>query len=146
MGTKSDVKQLNSLLRGEISAAETYRMALEKLDATATARPDLEACLASHEQRITMLRDAVVACGGEPAEGSGPWGAFAKAVEGSAKAFGEKAAIVALEEGEDHGIADYRRAVDDLDPSSRRLVNDELLPLQQQTHGRMSRLKHRLSA
>lgn len=145
MGTRSSVEQLNSFLRGEISAAETYRIALSKLDANSTARPDLQACLASHEQRIAMLRDAIRTCGGEPAEGSGPWGAFAKSVEGAASVLGEKAAIAALEEGEDHGVADYRRGIDDLDPDSRHLVNDELLPLQQQTHGRMSRLKHRLS-
>ena len=54
-----------------------------------------------------MLRDAIVACGGTPAEGSGAWGTFAKVVEGGAKVFGEKAAVAALEEGEDHGLADY---------------------------------------
>jgi len=38
MGTKSSIDQLNSFLRGEMAAVETYQMALDKLDATSTAR------------------------------------------------------------------------------------------------------------
>jgi hypothetical protein len=71
---------------------------------------------------------------------------FAKAVEGGAKVFGEKAAIAALEEGEDHGLADYRRDVDDndLDFTARSLVRDRLIPQQQVTHDRLSALKQRM--
>src|SRR5439155_13227634 len=124
---------LNKLLRGELSAVETYQMALDKLDRTSTARTELESCMASHQNRAMMLRDAVVALGGEPSKGSGPWGAFAKAVEGTAKVFGDKAAIAALEEGEDHGLKDYRRELEgrDLDPQSRSLLIGQLLPAQQ---------------
>ena len=146
MGTKQSVDQLNSFLRGELSAVETYRMALDKLDDGSLARGELEACLASHLDRVQMLRDAIVLAGGEPADGSGPWGVFAKAVEGGARIFGDKAAISALEEGEDHGISDYKEDLDELDLDSRRLVTDRLLPLQQQTHDRISSLKKRLGA
>jgi len=146
MGTKSSIDQLNQFLRGEISAVETYRMALEKLDRTSAAREEVEACMQSHQARVMLLRDAIVTAGGTPAEGSGPWGVFAKAVEGGARILGDKVAVAALEEGEDHGIKEYR--VDDakLDPSTRALVASQLMPEQRRTHERMSSLKKRLSA
>lgn len=146
MGTKSSVDQLNSFLRGEISAVETYRMALDKLDANSTVRPEIEACMQSHQQRVAALREAVIAVGGQPADSSGPWGAFAKAVEGTARIFGDKAAVGALEEGEDHGLKDYKDGLDDkdLDMQTRSIITSQLLPAQQATHDRMSALKKTL--
>ncbi|MGE0399316.1 MAG: DUF2383 domain-containing protein [Kofleriaceae bacterium] len=144
MGTKSSVEQLNSFLRGETSAVETYQQAIDKLEAFSTSRDQLLVNLKSHQDRVMMLRDAIIQLGGTPAEGSGPWGAFAKVVEGGAKAFGEKAAVAALEEGEDHGLADYKRGLDDLDPESRTLVMSKLLPEQELTHKRLSNVKHRM--
>lgn len=146
MGTKSSVEQLNSFLRGELSAVETYRMALEKLDANSTARGELQACMQSHQNRVALLRDAIIAVGGDPADSSGPWGVWAKTVEGGARLFGDKAAIAALEEGEDHGLKDYKRELDDddLDAQSRSLLTGQLLPLQQQTHDRLSMLKKQM--
>jgi len=146
MAKKSSVEQLNSFLRGELSAVETYRIALDKLDAGSPARAEIEACMASHHERVTALREAIIQLGGKPSEGSGPWGVFAKAVEGTATVFGDKAAIAALEEGEDHGLRDYKDELDepDLDVQSSTLLTSRLLPAQQATHDRMSALKHRM--
>ena len=144
MGTKSSVEQLNSFLRGEISAVETYQMALEKIDHISTTRDELLVNLKSHQDRVMMLQDAIRQLGGEPATSSGPWGTFAKVVEGGAKAFGEKAAVAALEEGEDHGLKDYKFDMSDLDFEARELVRGKLLPEQKQTHDRLSALKKRL--
>jgi uncharacterized protein (TIGR02284 family) len=137
------VEQLNSFLRGEISAVETYRQALSKVN-DVRARTELEQCHLSHQQRVDRLRTRIVEMGGKPAESSGPWGAFAKAAEGSATAFGEKAAIDVLEEGEDHGLKDYQKSLGDLDAASRMFVEQELLPAQQRTHRTLSTLKHTL--
>ncbi len=147
MATKSSVDQLNSFLRGELSAVETYRMALDKLDAGSPARIEVESAMQSHQQRVTLLKDAVIQLGGKPAESSGPWGAFAKAVEGAARVFGDKAAIAALEEGEDHGLKDYKNGIDDkdLDAQARTIVSGQLLPEQQRTHARLSALKKQLA-
>jgi uncharacterized protein (TIGR02284 family) len=142
--TDKTVDALNGFLRGEISAVETYRQAIEKLDNTAT-RAQLEDCRRSHEQRVTKLREWVSRLGGEPAKDSGSWGAFARLVEGGAKAFGEKAAVSALEEGEDHGLKLYREDLPKVeDPASRELVETDLLPAQQRTHEFLSTLKHTL--
>lgn len=144
MATKSSVDKLNDLLRGEMSAVETYRMALDKLDGASTARDELLVNMKSHQDRVLALQDAIVAAGGTPAKSSGPWGAFAKMVEGTAKALGEKAAIAALEEGEDHGVKDYQDNLDDLDPRCREIVV-QLGTMQRQSHDRLSSLKHRMS-
>jgi len=141
--TNKSVDALNELLRGEFSAVETYRQAIEKLGSSG-AVGQLEDCRRSHEQRVARLRDEVMRLCGQPAEGSGAWGAFARLFEGGAKAFGEKAAVGALEEGEDHGLKLYRDDLAKLDTSSRQLVETELLPAQEQTHRTMSTLKHTL--
>ncbi len=137
------VEQLNSFLRGEISAVETYRQALQQLKNT-KARSQLEEVRMSHERRVELLRAQIKRLGGKPANGAGPWGTFAKLVEGGASMLGEKAAISALEEGEDHGLRDYRADLSTLDPESRSLVQRELMPAQERTHTAISQLKHTL--
>jgi hypothetical protein len=146
MAQKSSIDQLNQFLRGEISAVETYRMALDTLDEGSTARAELEVCLQSHQSRVRLLQDAIIAAGGTPADSSGPWGVFAKAVEGGARILGDKVAVSALEEGEDHGLKDYKTDMANLDATARTLVASRLVPEQQATHDRMSSLKKRLSA
>lgn len=146
MGQKSSIDQLNHYLRGEISAVETYRMALDKLDSGSSARDELESCLQSHQSRVMLLRDAIIAVGGTPVDSSGPWGVFARVVEGGARILGDKVAVSALEEGEDHGLKEYKTDVAELDASTRTLVASRLRPEQQRTHDRMSGLKKRLSA
>ncbi len=138
------VDQLNSFLRGELSAVESYRQAISKLDSS-NNRPTLEQCARSHEERADLLSLEVRRLGGEPSTDSGAWGTFAKLVTGGAQAFGEKAAIAALEEGEDHGRNDYQRDLDDLEPSARNLIVQRVLPEQQRTHRAMSVLKKSLS-
>jgi len=143
METK-DIKQLNSFLRGEISAIETYRQAIEHLG-TSGLRAELATCQQSHEQRATMLSEYIRGLGGAPSASSGAWGAFAKAVEGGAAALGEKRAVAALEEGEDHGNKDYQSDLSGLDPNTRELIEMRIIPLQRRTHAVMSAMKRRLS-
>jgi uncharacterized protein (TIGR02284 family) len=138
------IDQLNSFLRGELSAVETYRQALSAVESV-PHRSTLELCARSHQSRVELLRQEVERRGGAPAEGSGAWGAFAKAIEGTAKTLGEKTAIVALEEGEDHGREDYRRDIQRLDASARQLIETRVLPEQLRTHDAISALKKQLS-
>jgi uncharacterized protein (TIGR02284 family) len=140
---KTDVDQLNSFLRGEISAVETYRQAIERLSDSANVIT-LRECMRSHEQRVALLTQEIRRIGGQPSTSSGVWGTFAKLVEGGAKLFGEKAAIAALEEGEDHGRDDYRRELDKLGMALRQFVQTQLLSEQERTHRALSALKHSL--
>ncbi|MFE8596530.1 DUF2383 domain-containing protein [Archangium violaceum] len=143
MANTTDVETLNSFLRGEISAVETYRQAIGRLS-DERLRSHLEDCMQDHEHRVGAIRERVEKLGGTPVEGSGVWGAFAKLMQGGATLLGDKTAIQALEEGEDHGLADYQRDMDKTHGEARRFVRMELLPSQKRTHERMSRLKKTL--
>jgi uncharacterized protein (TIGR02284 family) len=124
-----DVETLNSLLRGEISAIETYRQALEKLDGSRESA-ELRKIHDEHIAAANALRGHIHQGGGQPDKGSGAWGAFAKAVEGTAKLFGNAAAMKALKEGEKQGVSDYESALDDkeLPAACRQLIQTQLLP------------------
>lgn len=139
----TDVETLNSFLRGEISAVETYRQAIDHVS-NDRIRSQLEDCLHDHEHRVESIRERIEKLGGTPSESSGPWGTFAKLVQGGADMLGEKAAVQALEEGEDRGLANYQRDMDKTHGDARRLVRMELLPAQKRTHERLSRLKKTL--
>ena len=126
------VGQLNSLLRGEISAQETYTQAIERLAIDGRSEVEVLRQIArDHSAAVERLRDSVTRAGGKPAESSGVWGAFARSVEGTAKSLGDKAAIKALKEGEEHGLKDYRAAVDDVDPNTRQIIVGDLIPAQE---------------
>ena len=141
--TTQTLDQLNHFLRGELSAVETYKIAVAKLTNYAQLQK-LEQCLLSHEERVSMLRRKIQQLGGDPEQTSGLWGAFAKLVEGGAKLFGESPAIHALEQGEDHGLSDYRD-LKEADATVRQVVSAQLLPAQMETHAAMSRLKKELN-
>jgi len=143
-GPDQTIDQLNSFLRGELSAVETYDQALAKLQ-DFPQRPTLEECERSHAERARLLAEEVRRLGGEPSESAGIWGTFAKAVEGTAAALGTKAAIAALEEGEDHGRDDYKRDLEKLELSARTIIESRILPEQLRTHRAMSDLKKMLS-
>ncbi len=138
------IKQLNSFLRGELSAVETYRQAIEKLQDEPSIRAQLADFQASHQRRVGLLSDEIRRLGGAPDTQSGVWGSFAKLVEGSAALFGKKAAISALEEGEDHGRDDYRRDLDDVAPDVRSFLQQHIIPEQERTHNQLSRVQSQM--
>jgi uncharacterized protein DUF2383 len=140
------VDTLNELLRGELSAVESYDKALPAVEDKPALRSDLQECRASHELRVERIRRVIVDVGGEPAHASGAWGLFAKAVAGGARALGWKTVITTLEEGEDHGLKEYNDAMPRLGESVRQLVTTQLYPEQQHTHSVMSALKRGASA
>ena len=127
------IDQLNSLLRGEISAAETYRMAIDKVadSDNATNAGLLREIQEEHGRAAQGIRDRIRELGGEPSDSSGAWGAWAKTVQGTMNLFGDAAALKSLKEGEEHGLKDYQEAVDDVDPSTAQLIQNQLIPAQQ---------------
>ena len=139
-GKAETIDQLNSFLRGELSAAETYRLALDRLEQT-EFRGSLVQCSRSHEERARLLTEAILGRGGEPSDSSGVWGSLVRMIERSASAISEKAAVAALEEGEDHGRDDYLRDLDNLEPSARQLIEFAILPEQRRTHDTIKAVK-----
>src|SRR5579864_4254603 len=127
-----DVEQLNSLLRGEISAAETYRMAIDKLAGETTPNVGLlREIQEEHGRAAQGIRDRIHELGGEASDSSGAWGAWAKTVQGTMNLFGDASSLKALKEGEEHGLKDYQEAIGTVDPSSQQLISNQLIPAQQ---------------
>ncbi|WP_425614903.1 DUF2383 domain-containing protein [Anatilimnocola sp. NA78] len=130
---------LNSLLRGELAAIETYQQALQKLDSEHGAL-QLAQIRDEHSEAVSLLRKQIREFGGDPETSSGTWGTFAKAVESTAQLFGTSAALTALKQGEEHGRSDYEKAVhgQQLPASMQSLINGILLP---QTRAHISTLE-----
>jgi uncharacterized protein DUF2383 len=124
--------QLNSFLRGEISAVEAYNDLLQRVTDPGT-RAALHDCALSHQQRVRQLRVLITSVDCSPSDGSGAWGAFTRLVGGAARAFGDRAAVSALVRGEDKGLHDYRDRVWKLDSRGKAVVEHLLLPAQEQT-------------
>jgi uncharacterized protein (TIGR02284 family) len=138
----SAIECLNGLLRGEISAVETYNQARERITLPVVT-PALQDGQIAHQARVQKLVAMIESLGGEPSEGAGAWGAFANFLEGSAGLLGDKASVDMLEEGEDHGLQVYRDEIENCeDGSVRTFIKEELLPGQEETHAAMSNLKH----
>jgi bacterioferritin (cytochrome b1) len=130
------VAQLNSLLRGEIAAAETYRMAIDKVAGSESGSMEaglLREIQEEHGRAAQTIRDRIRELGGEAADSSGAWGVWAKTVQGTMSLFGDASSLKALKEGEEHGLKDYHDAIPSLDVTSQQLVQNQLIP-QQQRH------------
>jgi hypothetical protein len=139
------VRQLNSFLRGEIAAAETYRMAIAKiskdqLDSVAANVGLLRGIQEEHQRAVTSLRDRIAELGGEASDSSGAWGAWANSVQGTMNLFGDASALKSLKEGEEHGLKDYKSGLGDIDASSKQLIQNQLIPAQQKHIGLLDQL------
>ena len=132
--TDEAIRQLNSFLRGEISAAETYRMAIDNAgdsEKNAANLGLLREIQEEHGRAAQAVRDRIRELGGEPSDSSGAWGAWAKFTQGTANLFGDAASLKSLKEGEEHGLKDYEEGIDDIDATSAELVQNQLIPAQQ---------------
>lgn len=132
-GDESAISMVNELLNGELSAAETYQDALQKLASTPEG-PTLRSFLSEHESAVGKLKSRVEGLGGEPSRSSGPWGVWSKAVERSSQFFGREVALRALKNGEEIGAADYEQALSNrnLSEDVKAMIESDLLPRQRQ--------------
>jgi uncharacterized protein (TIGR02284 family) len=99
-------------------------------DERAREAAELRDIAAQHGENAQKLRGAIRGLGGDPEDSSGAWGTWAQTVEGVAKLFGDASALKALKEGEEHGLKDYREALEEVDPESRALISGVLIPAQ----------------
>lgn len=125
------IEVCNGLLRGELSAIETYNQALEKFDGQPEA-VQLRQIKDEHILSATTLEQNIIKMGGKPDKDSGAWGTFAKTIQGSAKLLGDEAAIGALSQGEKIGKNDYEKALENecVMDDCKTLIRSELLPKQ----------------
>ncbi len=135
------IEEFNSYLAGEISAVETFDLALEKAKDAQVVRI-LQDCKKSHMKRVADLMTRVKQLGAVPSSGSGPWGPFAKFNQDTATT--ERDAVALLEQSEAERLVNYE--------SQRRLVvgpvlsvlENELLPAQHESHLALSALLKQL--
>ncbi|MDZ4836634.1 MAG: ferritin-like domain-containing protein [Candidatus Melainabacteria bacterium] len=123
--------EFNSLLAGEISAVETYDVALKR-EYGADFLADLSKCRASHADRVTKLSECVLETGGTPSTGSGIWGAFEKLVQNSASTIHDALAQLELLEAE--RLVQYENARTVAPPPVVAIIENDLLPAQHETH------------
>jgi hypothetical protein len=140
-----DPEILNSLLRGEISAAETYNMAINRLE----GRPfidELRQIRDDHHSAMRILQERLRAHGADAAQSSGAWGAFASVVTGTAMTLGATSVLSALRQGEEHGISEYQKAANgDISAESRMMIEGDLLPRCRQHVAALERISASLS-
>ncbi|MES2308152.1 MAG: DUF2383 domain-containing protein [Verrucomicrobiota bacterium] len=119
----------NSLLRGELSAVETYSHVIHqyKNEPQISLLRDMRS---EHLKNVELLRQNVLSMGGDPDTDSGAWGVFAKTVQSTANLIGENSALQILQQGEDHGINEYEAALknEDVMPACKSLIRETLLP------------------
>lgn len=126
---KPCIDACNSLLRGELSAVETYSLAINRY----TGKPavsELQSIRSEHALSAARLSQNVREMGGTPDDDSGAWGLFAKAVQSAADLFGAGSALESLQKGEEKGRDDYLDAIasDDVMESCKDMIRSELLP------------------
>ncbi len=123
----------NALLRGELSAIETYTQAITKFG-TSEGEGPLEGIRADHLASAESLRKLVGEYGEEASTSSGAWGTFATSVEGAATLLGKSPALLVLQQGEEHGISQYEEALRDeqLNEDVKNLIRNTLLPAQRE--------------
>lgn len=138
---EASIRKLGECFRGELSAVETYELALKHIDHVGLHR-ELQDIFTSHARRVDILRERLRNYGGDSMQSSGAWGTFAKIVQAGADLLGDRAALSALEEGEDHGIKLYTSDLDGCDPDVRSFIRSQLLPEQQRTHDACRSLKN----
>jgi hypothetical protein len=129
-GTHCDTDALNSLLRGEQSAIETYQIAMPKFDGKPEVQTELRRIHDEHIESANTLKFSIHDFGGKPSQGSGPWGDFAHAVTGAAKVIGPETVLSTLKQGEQHGINDYESTLknEDVSEECKATIRNTLIP------------------
>src|SRR5665648_379760 len=127
------MKQVEELIRGELSAIQSFDTVLSKINDLAE-KERLTTIRADHARAVDMLKKYAGSEDLQNAKDSGAWGAFAKAFAGGGSFFGDKAAIQALKVGEEHGLKEYKAALEskDIQNELRQVIQSDLLPQQEQ--------------
>ncbi len=132
------IKELNSLLRAELSACDSYGEVLKSIGEM-HFREVLADCQQSHERRARLLTQRIAELGGEPVQETGIWGTVARLITKGATKVGYEATVAALKEGENLEMKEYRHCIDTVDTANARFVAG-MLPDQELTQNRMHML------
>lgn len=123
--------QLDDLIRGEMAAVKTYNVVLEKVKNPSEVK-SLSAMKADHVKAVATLKKFATTDIKEDTVTAGPWGTFATIFTETASLFSDKAALRALNQGEEHGVDEYNEALADknIGPELKKEIRANLLPRQ----------------
>lgn len=127
-----EVEQMAQILRGEVSAMEAYTQVMQKVKNGAEAHR-LEEFLNDHRKAVTYWKSQVEKMNVDIPFSSGPWGDVVEAFIGSAKILGNRVALKALQEGEEHGLEEYKDALEnpDLSLEHKKNIKETFIPNQE---------------
>jgi hypothetical protein len=145
MATTISAAMPNRLVRGQTAAIETYTQAMPVFEDSAI-RSELQQIRSEHENITQRLKEYVLQMDEEPSETSGAWGYWASMVTGTAKMIGDQTTLAALRTGEEHGIAEYERALEDdsTPPELKTVIRTQFLPSCQRHIQTLNNLINRL--
>lgn len=125
--------QLDDLIRGEMAAVKSYTTVIGELD-NSKEKTQLIKIRENHETAVEKLKTFATTDVKEDTTTSGAWGAFASAWTAGAKIAGNKTALKALTQGEEHGISEYKEALNDdtIKPELKQMIRTQFLPKQQE--------------
>jgi hypothetical protein len=124
---------LDELIRGEMAALKAYDEILAKVKDPDEVK-NLTSMKTDHKNALETLKRYASSEVKADTQNSGAWGIFAKAWMKGATVFGDKTALKALNQGEEHGVSEYREALLDknLSPDVKRIIKSTLLPRQEE--------------
>lgn len=138
------VRTLNSLLRSEISAAESYSQTIPRVGRHVSDVAVLRAIAKEHGTAVKTIRSEIERHGGKPEETSGVWPALTKTVDGPASVFGDAVALQALKDGEERGLEDYREALQRMNDATGDFIARSLIPAQEKHIRRLDEILAKL--
>jgi len=130
--TEQKIDNMQSALRGEISAVEACEKVLKALDSS-PERIRLQEFIDDHKMARDYWAKEVNSEMVTPEDDSGVWGLFVKSFTGSATLFGNSTALAALKRGVEYGHNFYKDMLEDttLDPAHRNMIKNTFIPRQQ---------------
>lgn len=125
-------ESINEILRGEISALESYEQIFNKIDSDAE-KTRLNEFKDEHLAAIDFWKNQAQLQGAVPDKDSGIWGKAVEAFVGTSKLFGNTTALMALKEGEEHGLNNYKDLLtrDDLTTLQKDQIKRQFIPMQE---------------
>lgn len=131
--TTMNPTQLDDLIRGEMAAVKAYDSVVTKVkDPKELSK--LKTIRQNHMDAAEKLKTFAGKDVKEDTKSAGAWGSFAKAYTGGAKLMGDETALKALRQGEEHGINEYKEALEDdsIKPELKQMIKTQFLPKQEE--------------
>lgn len=125
--------QMDDLIRGEMAAVKSYTTVLGDMK-DGPQKKKLEKIRADHENAVSKLKGFASAEVKEDTTSSGAWGAFASAWTKGGQIIGNDTALKALSQGEEHGITEYKEALEDenVKPELKQMIKTQFIPKQEE--------------